>query len=98
MIETLGNLDVTKPGAKVSKLDPSGIPGFAPLPKGSWNPQQYRIKYKRVNAQTEDDMGELERIETAAIRDEGIYILNKERFIFMDQIIILVQYLERIEE
>jgi hypothetical protein len=98
MIDSLGNLDVTKTGGKVSKMDTAGLPGFSPnSAKNSWNPNEYRVKYKRVNVQDADDISELERIETSAIRGDGIYVLGKEKFTFMDQILILVQYLEKIE-
>lgn len=100
MIDGLQNLNIdTKVGATVSKLDPGSIPGFAPKGGSSgWDPLKWRVKYKRINVQNEDDVSELERIETAAIRGDGVYTMSKERFVFMDQILILLQYMERIED
>lgn len=100
LVQTLGNLDVTKnnTGGKVTKMETSGLPGFAPpSKKGEYDPQKYRVKYKRINVQDADDITDLERIETNAIRNDGIFVLSKERFVFMDQILILLQYLEPIE-
>ena len=44
------------------------------------------------------DIAELEKIETRAIHNEGCYILSKKEFLFMDKVLILVQYLEEIKE
>lgn len=99
-INSLGNLDVTKTGgAKVSKIDPASIPGFAGIPKSAvWDPSKYRVRYLRVNLSDADSLSQAEDVETRAIRDEGVYILNRERFVFMDQILLLLNYIERIDD
>lgn len=99
-MNTLQNLDITKtPGATISKVDPMSIPGFIPnSAKDGWDPLKWRIRYKKLNMDDAGDVMELELIETKAIRNQGVYVLSKERFLFMDKIMMLVQYMEKIDQ
>lgn len=99
ILDNLGNLDVTKNGGpKVSKIDPSTIPGFVPGPTANGDYSKFRMRYKRFDMQEPGDIIELETIETKAIRNRGVYILSRERFVFMDRILMLVNYLEESTE
>lgn len=93
MLENLGNLDITKNGGKVSKIDPATIPGFVPASKPS-DLKKMRVRYRRINVQDPLDIGDLEQIKTKALRGEGVYVLSEEKVVFMDQILILIQYIE----
>src|SRR5437879_1579065 len=97
ILDNIGNLDVTKSaniGPRVSKIDPATIPGFIPAAKGNFDPARWRVRYQRLDIQEPSDIVELETIENKAIRNRGIYVLSKERFVFMDKILMLIQYLE----
>ena len=88
-LNALANLDVNK---KVEKIDPMSIPGFIPAkdPKVG----RYSIRYVKIDVDDPLSLSEPERIETRAIRDEGVYIISNERFLFMDKILLLVKYME----
>lgn len=99
-ITNIGNLDAGKSGNKgVSQIDPASLPGFFPSAKtGGVDASKMRVRYLKLDMDQLGDITELEKLETKAIRDQGIYILSKERFVFMDRILMLVQFLERIED
>lgn len=94
-VDGLSNLDISKSaGATVSKVDPATIPGFVPGNKSGPMPANFRVKYKRLNCSNDEDLAFIEDIETRAFRNEGVYVISKERFTFMDQILILLNYIE----
>lgn len=93
MLENIGNLDIMKSGGKVSKIDPATIPGFVPAAKPS-DIKRMRVRYRRINVQDPIDLADLEQIKTKALRGEDTYVLSEERVVFMDQILILIQYIE----
>ena len=79
----------------ISKIDPVSIPGFGPstISEGL-DLMKYKVRYSKIDL---DDMGsiaELEILETRAIRNQGIFILSKERFTFLEKMYIVVGYLE----
>lgn len=80
----------------ISKIDPVSIPGFGPsTPADGFDPSKYRVKYSKIDFDDLGSIAELEILETRAIRNEGVYILSKEKFIFMDKCFQIVGYLER---
>jgi len=93
LLDNLGNLDIMKSGGKVSKIDPATIPGFVPASKAT-KVENMRVRYRRINVQDPADLADLEQIKTAALRGTGTYVLSEERFVFMDQVLILIQYIE----
>lgn len=100
MLKTLENLDATKKkGGTVSPIEPGSLPGILPgKSKDSWDPERFTVRYQKLNMDEPADVFELERIETTAIRDAGIYVLSKKDFIFMDKIFILIMYLQRSDD
>lgn len=81
----------------VSRIDPVSIPGFGPQPPqpGGFDPMKFKVKYAKIDF---DDLGSittLEILETRAIRNDGVFILSKEKFNFMDKCFLIVGYLER---
>jgi hypothetical protein len=99
MLDTLTNLDASSMRGKATPLDPASIPGFIPrVGSDGFDPNKFRIRYLKLDLDELGDITELERLETKAIRNQGIFILSKDRFNFMDKIFILVQFLEKIAE
>ena len=93
--ENLGNLDLQ---ASTKTQDPeaksAAIPGMLPPSSGGVDFSKYRVRYQKIDV---DDLGalvELEKIETRALRNEGVWVLSKERFLFMEKIFVLIQYIE----
>lgn len=83
---------VTK--ASVSKMDPVSIPGFGPAVPGDINPAKFSIRYLKIDMDDPGAVTELEILETKSIRNEGVFILNKDKFTFMDKYFLIVSYME----
>lgn len=96
MLEQLQNLDIkSKPANNTTGLS---LPGFAgPASKSALDFSNLKIRYLKIDMDDLSSVADLERIETKAIRNEGVYILGKKEFIFMDKIFILVNYMEESE-
>jgi len=80
----------------ISRIDPVSIPGFGiPNNQGGFDPSKHSVHYAKIDL---DDLGSittLEILETRALRNEGVFILTKDRYIFMDKCFMIVSYLER---
>lgn len=95
MITNLGNLEVGKKGGDTTPVTQDSLPGILPTKnKGAIDPDKFSIKYQKLNMDEPGDIIELERIETKALRNQGIFVISTERFIFMDKIFMLVKYME----
>ena len=80
----------------LSKMDPISLPGFGPSNAAdAFDPTKYKVRYTKVDFDDLGSIAELEILETRAIRNEGVFILSKEKFNFMDKVFMLVGYLER---
>ena len=78
----------------VGKMDPISLPGFGPsLPGDSFDPMKYSVKYMTVDFGDVGSIADLERIETLAIRNQGVYILSKEKHTFLEKAFLIVGYL-----
>lgn len=97
MPDPLSNLDVSKKGS-ISKIDPVTIPGFVPDSNKAFDNSKHRVRYSKIDLDDLGSIAELEILETKALRNEGVYILSKERFSFMDKMFIVVQYIERVPD
>jgi hypothetical protein len=93
----LENLDIKIRGT-AQPVDPASIPGFLPKSKKDTNFDNYKVRYQKLDMDKPGDIGELELIETKAVRNQGIYVLSKKEFSFMDKMFILINYLEEIKE
>jgi len=96
----IGNLD----GSSLKAASTTAITKDNPLPglgRGSkqmvMDPKKQRIRYQSFDLRDPGDIAELERIETKAWRDEGVYIIDKKNYVFMDKMFFLVQYVEDAE-
>lgn len=94
MPDPLSNLDAGKRGS-ISKIDPVTIPGFVPDSNKAFDATKHRVRYSKIDLDDLASIAELEILETKALRNEGVYILSKEKFPFMDKVFIIVQYIER---
>lgn len=91
---TLGNLDITKTKGVTTPVTADSLPGILPsVPKDDLDMNKYRVKYLKLDMNEIADITELENIETRAIRNKGVYLLSKEKFIFMDKMYMLISYL-----
>jgi hypothetical protein len=94
MFPTLGNLDITKTKGTTTPVTADSLPGILPsIPKDALDMDKYRVKYLKLDMNDPGDIIELEMVETRAIRNQGIFLLSKEKFIFMDKMFILISYL-----
>lgn len=91
------NLELKARGS-ATPLDPTSLPGFIPGSKTGVDLNKFRVRYLKLSMEELADISELERIETRAIHNNGIYVMSRKEFTFMDKIFILIQYLEKIEE
>ena len=96
MPDPLSNLDAGKNGT-ISKIDPVTIPGFA-QPSQGFDSLKHRIRYAKIDLDDLASISELEILETKALRNDGVYILSKEKFPFMDKVMIVVQYIEKVPD
>lgn len=80
----------------LAKPDPISMPGFGPgLPPNDFDLNKYKVRYARIDFNDVSSIAELEILETKAIRNQGVHILSKDRYNFMDQMFMLVGYLEK---
>lgn len=80
----------------LSALDPVTIPGFGPsTPADAFDPMNYKFRYAKIDFDDLGSLAELEILETRAIRNQGVYILSKDRYPFMDKVFMIVGYLEK---
>ena len=94
MPDPLSNLEAGKRGS-VTKIDPVTLPGFVPEASKAFDAEKHRVRYSKIDMDDLGSIAELEILETRALRNQGVYILSKEKFTFMDKIFLLVQYIER---
>lgn len=80
----------------ISKIDPVSIPGFGPkLQDSGLDFNKYSVKYSKIDFDDPSSIACLEILETRAMRNDGVFILTKEKFNFMDKCFLIVGYLER---
>jgi hypothetical protein len=83
------------PGPTVTRIDPVSIPGFGPSGPGAVEYKKFSVKYAKIDFDDPASLAELEDLETKALRDEGIYVLTKDKFTFMDKYFLIVSYMEK---
>jgi hypothetical protein len=102
MKNPLSNLDVSPSKGIDGGNQAVTIPGLlaAAASSGSGSLMDYRVRYQRINIEDLGDLAELEKLETMAIQNRGVYILGKEKFTIQatGTIILLLNYLEKIPE
>lgn len=77
----------------LTPTDPASLPDML-ASMGKQQASKYRVRWIKLNLDDLADISELERIETKALRDEGVYVVSKKDFFFMDKIFMLVSYWE----
>jgi hypothetical protein len=78
----------------LSPSEPITFPGFGPkqVDEGDFN--NYRVRYAQIDIMDPGSRAELEIIETKAVKGQGVIILTKDKFTFMDKYYMVVSYLE----
>ena len=81
----------------ITKIDPMTLPGFGgSSAQDSFDPKKFQVRYYKVDFDDQGSISVLEELETRAIRNDGIYILSKDRMSFMDKCFLIVGYLEAV--
>lgn len=71
-----------------------GLPSLTGAKSAADPMSNMRVRIVKFNLNDQTDIAHLEKLETQAIRGEGVYILSQKDFVFMDQMFIMVKYLE----
>lgn len=88
----MSNSETNLVGIKVENIET--MPGFS-LKKGRDDDfSRGGVRYSKIDLDDPGSRTELEILETRALRDEGITLLTKEKFTFMDKFFIIVSYFE----
>jgi hypothetical protein len=74
--------------------EPMAFPGFGPKPVDESDFKNYSVKYAQIDIMDPGSRAELEIIETKAVKGQGIIILTKDKFTFMDKYYMVVSYLQ----
>lgn len=98
-VTPLGNLDGTslKEAGTVAITKDTPLPGMGRGRAPILDPKRQRVRYDSFNMREPLDLEKLEKIETKAWRNEGIYILDIKDYTWMDTMFYLVKYIEDIE-
>jgi hypothetical protein len=72
----------------------TGFPGFGPKKIDENDLSNYRVKYAMVDLMDPGSRAELEIIETKAVKGQGVIVLTKDKYSFMDKFFIVISYLE----
>jgi hypothetical protein len=70
------------------------FPGFGPKKVDDSDVTNYRVRYAQIDIMDPGSRAELEIIETRAIKNQGVIVLTKDTFTFMDKYYMVVSYLE----
>lgn len=90
---------LSKPASTIPVTKDNPLPGMVRRgvdPEAAIRAKQ-RVRYQSFDMRDLGDLAELERIETKAWRNEGVYILERKNYTFMDKMYFLVQYIEESE-
>lgn len=79
---------------EVASENESMFPGFGPkkIDEGDYN--NYKVRYAHIDMMDVGSRTELEIIETKAIKGQGVIVLTKDKYTFMDKYFMVVSYLE----
>ena len=89
------NLNGSALKGSVENVTFDSLPGLLPKKTEKFDIKEYHVRYGKFNIGNDDEMGILERIETRALHGDGIVVLSKKDFVFMDQMFMMIQYLEK---
>lgn len=91
---SIGGIDpITLRKASTEPLTNTNFPGLIPK-RQQENYNNFRVRYQKFNICVPEDITMLEDLETKSLRGQKIYVMGKKDFVFMDQMYILVHYLE----
>lgn len=91
---SIGEIDpLTLRKASTEPLTNTNFPGLIPK-RQQENYNNVRVRYQKFNIGVPEDVAKLEDLETKALRGQKIYVIGKKDFVFMDQMYIMVHYLE----
>ena len=72
----------------------STFPGFGPKKVNEGDYNNYKVRYAHIDIMDAGSRAELEIIETKAIRGQGVIVLTKKEYTFMDKFFMVISYLE----
>lgn len=71
---------------------------------GTFNSQEeydvnkYVVRYLKANLADDMERSLLSEIETRGIRGDGIVLLNTDKYVFMDQYVVVLKYMEKVSK
>lgn len=86
------------PEPKINNENEMALPGMLVGKNATNNMDNYAVRYLKVDVDDGAARIELEKIETRAYRNQGVFVLSKEKFTFMDKFYFVVSYLEEVEK
>lgn len=72
----------------------SVFPGFGPKKIDESDFKNYRVRYALIDVMDPGSRAELEIVETRAVKGQGVVVLTKDTYTFMDKFFIVISYLE----
>lgn len=91
-------LNSPSPEPKIPNESEIALPGMLVGKNTGTNMENYAVRYLKVDIDDSAARIELEKIETRVYRNQGVFILSKEKFTFMDRFFFIVCYLEEVEK
>lgn len=80
------------------KIENISIPGFGPQNQNDFNVDKYRVRHVKIDCDDPGALAELDILETKGLKGEEIVILNKTGWSFLDKYLMIVTYLELVEQ
>jgi hypothetical protein len=72
----------------------SSFPGFGAKKLDESDFRNYKVRYALIDVMDPGSRAELEIVETKAVKGQGVVVLTKDTYTFMDKFFIVISYLE----
>lgn len=90
---SIANLDPVKVLASAKPLTKEDMPGMMPS-RTTPDLSKFTVRYQKLCLSEVGDLAELARIETKAIRNQGIYVMSKVTYTFLENMFMIISYME----
>ena len=80
--------------SSVIKEEVSSFPGFGSKKIDEGDFKNYKVRYALIDVMDPGSRAELEIVETKAVKGQGVIVLTKDTYTFMDKFFIVISYLE----
>lgn len=72
------------------------MPGMSSKTDTNQAYKNYTVKYYKGNLNETADILEMQAIETRALHTDEVIIMSTDKYLFMDQIVMFIRYLEKV--